>query len=94
MQWSPEQIAGWLRRNYPGDENYQVSHQTIYRSLFIQARDALRKELLGICGAHEQCAVRVITHGKQTITAESRTRCRSASVRPRLKIGRYQVTGR
>jgi IS30 family transposase len=47
MQWSPEQIAGWLRRNYPGDENYQVSHQTIYRSLFIQARDALRKELLG-----------------------------------------------
>ena len=47
MQWSPEQIAGWLRRNYPGDENYQVSHETIYRSLFIQARGALKKELLG-----------------------------------------------
>ncbi|HSL02205.1 MAG TPA: IS30 family transposase [Nitrospiraceae bacterium] len=45
-QWSPEQIAGWLQRTYPGDENYQVSHETIYRSLFIQARGALKKELL------------------------------------------------
>jgi IS30 family transposase len=47
VQWSPEQIAGWLRRTYPGDENYQVSHETIYRSLYIQARGALKKELLG-----------------------------------------------
>lgn len=46
VQWSPEQIAGWLRRTYPGDGNYQVSHETIYRSLFIQARGALKKELL------------------------------------------------
>jgi IS30 family transposase len=46
LQWSPEQIAGWLQRTYPGDENYQVSHETIYRSLFIQARGALKKELL------------------------------------------------
>jgi IS30 family transposase len=45
-QWSPEQIAGWLKRTYPGDESYQVSHETIYRSLFIQARGALKKELL------------------------------------------------
>jgi IS30 family transposase len=44
--WSPEQIAGWLKRTYPGDENNQVSHETIYRSLFIQARGALKKELL------------------------------------------------
>lgn len=46
VQWSPEQIAGWLQRTYPGDENYPVSHETIYRSLFIQARGALKKELL------------------------------------------------
>jgi len=46
VQWSPEQIAGWLQRTYPSDENYQVSHETIYRSLFIQARGALKKELL------------------------------------------------
>jgi IS30 family transposase len=44
--WSPEQIAGWLKCTYPGDENYQVSHETIYRSLYIQARGALKKELL------------------------------------------------
>jgi transposase, IS30 family len=44
--WSPEQIAGWLRHTYPDDENNQVSHETIYRSLFIQARGALKKELL------------------------------------------------
>ena len=46
LQWSPEQIAGWLKRAYPGNEDYQVSHETIYRSLFIQARGALKKELL------------------------------------------------
>lgn len=43
--WSPEQIAGWLKRTYPEDESYQVSHETIYRSLFIQARGVLKKEL-------------------------------------------------
>lgn len=45
LEWSPEQIAGWLKRTYPDDESYQVSHETIYRSLFIQARGALKKEL-------------------------------------------------
>ena len=44
--WSPAQIAGWLKVTYPNDENFQVSHETIYRSLFIQARGALTKELL------------------------------------------------
>jgi len=43
--WSPEQIAGWLKRSYPERENRQVSHETIYKSLFIQARGALKKEL-------------------------------------------------
>jgi IS30 family transposase len=46
LQWSPEQIAGWLKHTYPGDEDHQVSHETIYRSLYIQARGALKKELL------------------------------------------------
>ena len=45
MQWSPEQIAGWLKRTHP-DAACQVSHETIYRSLFIQARGVLKKELL------------------------------------------------
>jgi len=46
-QWSPEQIAGWLKRIHPGEPQNQVSHETIYRSLFIQARGVLKKELIG-----------------------------------------------
>jgi len=46
LQWAPEQIAGWLKSRFPNDESYQVSHEIIYRSLFIQARGALKKELL------------------------------------------------
>lgn len=46
LQWSPEQIAGWLKREFPDDVSSQVSHETIYRTLFIQARGALKKELL------------------------------------------------
>ena len=46
LLWSPEQIAGWLKHTYPSDQSLHVSHETIYRSLFIQARGALKKELL------------------------------------------------
>jgi IS30 family transposase len=46
LQWSPEQVAGWLKRTFPDDPSLQVSHETIYRSLFIQARGALKKELV------------------------------------------------
>ena len=46
LQWAPRQIAGWLKYTYCNDENFQVSHETIYRSLFIQARGALKKELI------------------------------------------------
>jgi len=44
--WSPEQIAGWLKRTWPGEPHNQLSHETIYRSLFIQTRGVLKKELL------------------------------------------------
>ena len=47
LNWAPEQIAGWLKRANPKDECNHVSHETIYRSLFVQARGALKKELLG-----------------------------------------------
>ena len=46
LEWSPRQIAGWLKRAYAHDETFQVSHETIYRTLYIQARGALKKELL------------------------------------------------
>src|ERR1700692_526749 len=46
LEWSPEQISGWLKTEYPNDERMRVSHETIYRSLFIQARGVLKKELM------------------------------------------------
>jgi IS30 family transposase len=46
LDWSPEQISGWLKMQYPEDESMRVSHETIYRSLFIQARGVLKQELI------------------------------------------------
>src|SRR5580692_1236038 len=46
LDWSPEQISGWLKQSYPDDESKRVSHETIYRTLFLQARGALKQELV------------------------------------------------
>jgi IS30 family transposase len=46
QDWSPEQISGWLKQHYPDDKSLRVSHETIYRSLFLQARGALKQELV------------------------------------------------
>jgi IS30 family transposase len=46
LDWSPQQISGWLKNQYPDDGSMRVSHETIYRSLFIQARGVLKKELI------------------------------------------------
>ena len=46
LQWSPEQISGWLKQQFPADQGMQVSYETIYRSLFIQTRGVLKKELM------------------------------------------------
>ncbi len=62
LEWSPQQIAGWLKWQYPEDEAYQVSHETIYRSLFVQARGALKKEL--IQHLRTQCTMRRSRHAK------------------------------
>ena len=59
--WSPEQISGWLKRRYPGDPEMQISHETIYRSLFVQARGVLKKELVGHLRTR-----RVIRHSKKS----------------------------
>ena len=45
LQWSPEQISGWLKRQFSTDEDMQISHEAIYRSLFVQTRGVLKKEL-------------------------------------------------
>ena len=46
LQWSPEQVSGWLKRQFPADQGMQISHETIYRSLFIQTRGVLKKQLM------------------------------------------------
>jgi IS30 family transposase len=46
LEWSPDEISGWLKSTYADDESYQVSHETIYKSLFVQARGVLKKELI------------------------------------------------
>jgi IS30 family transposase len=94
LEWSPQQIAGWLKRTYPGDENNQVSHETIYKSLFIQARGALKKELLGHLRRtrgmrrsrhHTQ---KTADHGRITQTVSIRER--PASVQDRAVPGHWE----
>ena len=92
--WSPEQIAGWLKHTYPEDEAYQVSHETIYRSLFIQARGVLKKELMEHLRTHR--AIRRSRHA--TAKADMRGRSpdtvsiseRPASVEDRAVPGHWE----
>lgn len=67
LDWSPEQICGWLKLQFPDDESMRVSHETIYRSLFVQARGVLKKELLKHLRTrrlYRQAHKRVSTTGK------------------------------
>ena len=94
QSWSPEQIAGWLKRTYPDDENYQVSHETIYRSLFIQARGALKKELLQhlrrkrVMRRSRHHTQKTDDHGRITNTVSISER--PASVEDRAVPGRWE----
>ena len=63
-QWSPQQIAGWLKIRHPRDPSMNVSHETIYKSVFIQARDVLKKDLL----AHLRSR-RIMRRGRTSTTA-------------------------
>ena len=92
--WSPEQIAGWLKREHPGNESHQVSHETIYRSLFIQARGVLKKELQQYL--RSQRAIRRSKHkslkndGLGKITNTVSIRERPASVEDRAVPGHWE----
>src|SRR5713226_2051020 len=68
LDWSPEKISGWLKTQYPDDESKRVSHETIYRSLFIQARGVLKKELLG----HLRSKRRMRRSRHATVSGQSR----------------------
>ena len=74
LQWSPEQISGWLKHTYAVNKDHLVSHETIYRSLYIQARGALKKELLE--HLRRSRAMRRSRH--HTLKTEDRTNIRDA----------------
>ncbi len=94
LNWSPEQIAGWLKNEYPGDECHHVSHETIYRSLFVQARGVLKKELLQTL--RSQRTIRRSRHaslkkdGLGQITNAVSIRERPASVEDRAVPGHWE----
>ena len=94
LNWSPEQISGWLKKEYPEEEHNQVSHETIYRSLFIQARGVLKKELQQYL--RTQRAIRRSKHasmkqsGLGQITNMVSIRERPASVEDRAVPGHWE----
>jgi IS30 family transposase len=93
--WSPEQISGWLKRRYPDDEAMRVSHETIYLTLFVQTRGALKRELLA---AHLRSR-RTMRRGRHASTAgqrrgQSKKPSRSENVRRRPRIERCPDTGK
>ena len=100
LHWSPEQIAGWLKRTDRGEESYQVSHETSYRSLFVQARGVLKKELLQYLRSKrtirrsKQATQKGGAHGQ--ITDMISIRERPASVEDRAVPGHWEgdlITG-
>jgi IS30 family transposase len=93
-QWSPEQIARWLKLRYPDDEGMQVSHETIYRSLFIQARGALKQELTAHLRTHRKLRrAKLATGQRQTrghIVDAVSIRERPAEVEDRAVPGHWE----
>ena len=92
--WSPQQIAGWLKSTHPEDEAFRVSHETIYRTLFVQTRGALKKELIEHLRTHRP--IRRSRHA--TAKADTRGRIpdtvsiseRPASVEDRAVPGHWE----
>jgi len=93
QDWSPEQIAGWLRAEHPENPERWVSHETIYRSLFVQARGALKKELLGHLRSKRRVRrPRHAVDGRQgeRITGAVSIRQRPAEVQDRAVPGHWE----
>jgi IS30 family transposase len=85
-RWSPQQIAGWLPTAFPGDTEMRVSHETIYLSLYVQTRGALRKELTATCDADIPPGDPAATRSP-TARASCEARCTSANVPPKPRTG-------
>ena len=92
--WSPQQIAGWLKSTHPEDEAFRVSHETIYRTLFVQTRGALKKELIEHLRTHRP--IRRSRHATPRPIRAGASPTRSPSVSGQLtsRTERFPVTGR
>ena len=93
LSWSPQQIAGWLRRRFPTGTVMHVSHETIYRSLFVQSRGDLRHELTRHLRTGRATAARRVA-GYRTVPASDPTSSTSPNARRRQRIGPCPGTGR
>ena len=94
LDWSPEQIAGWLKLGFPDDKSMRISHETIYRSLFIQARGVLKKELISHLRSR-----RMMRRGKHpllkgSLADRSLVPSRSGNVQLKLRIEPFQAIGK
>lgn len=93
-QWSPEQIAGWLRVTYPGDPTMQVSHETIDRSLFVQSRGVLKRALLRQLrrprATRRSCHATIRGQGRGQIVDAVSIRDRPAAVEDRAVPGHWE----
>jgi IS30 family transposase len=95
LDWSPEQISGWLKMQYRDDESMRVSHETIYRSLFIQARGVLKKELMDhLRSKRRMRRSRHATPSGQSRGVRSSMPFRSAKGLRKWKTERSQDTGK
>ena len=91
--WSPQQIAGWLRVTFPSDPDMQVSHETIYRSLFVQARGVLRRELAHHLRRHRaqrRARARRVKQATRQIGEAVSIRARPAEVADRAVPGHWE----
>jgi IS30 family transposase len=85
LDWSPQQIAGWLKIEYPNDPEMQVSHESIYRSLFVQSRGSLRKELTTHLRT-KRATRRPPARESPTGAVAARTSCTSPNAQQRQQI--------
>jgi IS30 family transposase len=92
LDWSPEQISGWLKSQYPNDESMRVSYETVYRSLFIQARGVLKKELMDYLRSkrHMRRSRHASVHGHGRIIDAISIRQRPAEAEDRAIPGHWE----
>jgi len=92
LEWSPQQIAGWLRHVYSDNPEMHVSHETLYLSLFVQSRGVLKKALMATCASAGRIGARRTPH--LTREAGSSTRSRFGNAPPRSRTARSPGIGK